>query len=172
MSCRRFYFDFNISQLVTSKFLNDSRELRPRDQRESNCSTIPPHSLLYQGAFNNYVDRIMPFFAPPPPLRGHFLYPERGQKQTFFDPFPLILSTQLLNGPLVEIKEQVQFTTRAYILNKLISDCDFMFSFHNDIGMFLEFIFSILPWLCWKRMQLKKDENCHSLIGDDSRRPK
>ena len=22
----------------------------------------------------------------PPPLRGQFLYPERGQKQTFFDP--------------------------------------------------------------------------------------
>jgi hypothetical protein len=29
-----------------------------------------------------------------PPLRGQFLYPERGQKQTFFDPLPpLILST-------------------------------------------------------------------------------
>ena len=24
----------------------------------------------------------------PPPLRGQFLYPERGQKQTFFDPLP------------------------------------------------------------------------------------
>ena len=33
------------------------------------------------------------FFDPPPPLlRGQFLYPERGQKQTFFDPL-LILST-------------------------------------------------------------------------------
>ena len=30
----------------------------------------------------------------PPPLGGQFLYPERGQKQTFFDPLPpLILST-------------------------------------------------------------------------------
>ena len=29
----------------------------------------------------------------PPPLHGRFLYPERGQKQTFFDPFPLILYT-------------------------------------------------------------------------------
>ena len=43
----------------------------------------------YMGAFNNYVDRIFPFFDPP--LRGQFLYPERGHKQTFFD--PLILST-------------------------------------------------------------------------------
>ena len=29
-------------------------------------------------------DRILPFFDPP--LPGQFLYPERGQKQTFFDP--------------------------------------------------------------------------------------
>jgi hypothetical protein len=49
------------------------------------------------GAFNNNVDRILPFLtpcAPPPPLCGDNLYPERGQKQTFFDPLPpLILST-------------------------------------------------------------------------------
>ena len=46
-----------------------------------------------KGAFNNYVDIIFPFFGPLPPLRGQFLYPERGQNQTFFDPLPLILST-------------------------------------------------------------------------------
>ena len=44
------------------------------------------------GAFNNYGDKIFSFFAPPP-LRGQFLYPERGQKQTFFDPPPIFLST-------------------------------------------------------------------------------
>ena len=27
-------------------------------------------------------------FLTLPPLRGQFLYPERGQKQTFFDPVP------------------------------------------------------------------------------------
>ena len=27
-------------------------------------------------------------FASPPLLRGQILYPERGQKQTFFDPLP------------------------------------------------------------------------------------
>ena len=36
------------------------------------------------GAFNNYVDMILPFFDPPPV----WTYPERGQKQTFFDPLP------------------------------------------------------------------------------------
>ena len=28
------------------------------------------------------------FLTPPPSLRGQFLYPERGQKTTFFDPLP------------------------------------------------------------------------------------
>ena len=49
-----------------------------------------------KGSFNNYVDRILQFFAPPPPLlRGQFLYPKRGRKQTFLTPPPLsfILST-------------------------------------------------------------------------------
>ena len=49
--------------------------------------------MIGKGAFNNYVDRILPFFDPPP-LRGQFLYPKLGQKQIFFDPLPpLILST-------------------------------------------------------------------------------
>ena len=38
-----------------------------------------------KGAFNNYVNRILSFDDPRGPLRGQFLYPERGQKQTFFD---------------------------------------------------------------------------------------
>ena len=40
-------------------------------------------------SFNSYVDRILPFFDPPP-LRALFLYPEGGQKQTFFDPSPIL----------------------------------------------------------------------------------
>ena len=44
--------------------------------------------MLPKGAFNNYVDRILPFFVPSPPLRGQFLYPELGQKLTFFDLLP------------------------------------------------------------------------------------
>ena len=43
--------------------------------------------FMCKGAFNNYVDKILPFYAPSP-LLGQFLYPERGQKQTFFDPLP------------------------------------------------------------------------------------
>ena len=43
--------------------------------------------LLSLGSFNDYVDRILPFFDPPP-LRGKFLYPKRGLKQTIFDPLP------------------------------------------------------------------------------------
>ena len=51
------------------------------------------------GSFNNYVDRILPFFDPTP-LRGQFLYPERGQKQTFFDPLPPHLVHEVIECPL------------------------------------------------------------------------
>ena len=37
----------------------------------------------YKGAFNNFVDKILPFFDPPP-LRGQFLYPDRGLKTDIF----------------------------------------------------------------------------------------
>ena len=37
-----------------------------------------------KGAFNNYVEIILPFFEPP--MCGQFLYPGRGQKQTFLTP--------------------------------------------------------------------------------------
>ena len=42
------------------------------------------------GSFSNYVDRILQFFypTPHPHLLGQFLYPLRGQKQTYFDPLP------------------------------------------------------------------------------------
>ena len=35
-----------------------------------------------------------------PPLRGQFLYPERGQKQTFFDPPPPHLVHVVIEWPL------------------------------------------------------------------------
>ena len=60
-------------------------------------------TFLDKGAFNNYVDRILPFIAPPPArpaLRGQFLYPERGEKQTFFDPLPPHLVHVVIEWPL------------------------------------------------------------------------
>ena len=56
---------------------------------------ITYYECCSKGSFNNYVDRILPFFDPPPtPAWRQFLYPEHGQKQTFFDPSPPpILST-------------------------------------------------------------------------------
>ena len=41
------------------------------------------HPNPTKGAFNNYVDRILPFFDTPLPLCGQFLYPESRQKQTY-----------------------------------------------------------------------------------------
>ena len=53
-----------------------------------------------KGTFNNYVDRILPFFDPCD-LRGKFLYPERGQKQTFLTPSPPHLVHVVIEWPLI-----------------------------------------------------------------------
>ena len=44
------------------------------DFREISIANIsdPPIQCGSKGSFNNYVDRILPFFDPPP-MRGHFL---------------------------------------------------------------------------------------------------
>ena len=54
------------------------------------------------------------FWSPTTLLRGQFLYPERGQKQTFFDPSPLILSTLLLNGPFPQWINHHEFLITNY----------------------------------------------------------
>ena len=43
------------------------------------------------------------FLTPqsPPSLRGQFLYPERGQKQTLFDPLPPHLVHVVIEWPLI-----------------------------------------------------------------------
>ena len=56
-------------------------------QKSKEAAAVVCAILFYRGSFNNYVDRILTFFDHPH-LRGQFLYPEREQKQTFFDPFP------------------------------------------------------------------------------------
>ena len=43
--------------------------------------------IFVKGSLNNYVDRILSFLTPCPPA-WTVLYPERGQKLTFFDPLP------------------------------------------------------------------------------------
>ena len=42
----------------------------------------------------------------PTPLCGQFLYPERGQKQTFFDPLPPHLVHVVIECPLITIMGQ------------------------------------------------------------------
>ena len=49
------------------------------------------------------MDRILQFFDPLP-LRGQFLYPERGQKQTFFTPSPPHLVHVVIERPLSGIR--------------------------------------------------------------------
>ena len=51
------------------------------------------------------MDRVLPFFDPPL-LRGQFLYPERGQKQTFFDPLPPRIVHLVIEWPLMKIQAE------------------------------------------------------------------
>ena len=71
------------------------REFRPIVLRE----LVSGAESSGQGAFNNYVDRILPFFAPPPCV-DNFYTLSVDKSRHFLTPSPLILSTQLLNGPL------------------------------------------------------------------------
>ena len=53
-------------------------------------------------------------FWPPLPLRGQFLYPERGQKQTFFDPLPPQLVHVVIECPL---RIQIQKDGKVLLLD-------------------------------------------------------
>ena len=62
-------------------------------------------SLQIRGHSTTTWTEFCHFLTPPPPC-GQFLYPEHGQKQTFFHPTPTpILSTQLLNDPLLVLRK-------------------------------------------------------------------
>ena len=60
-----------------------------------------------KGAVNNYVDRL-PFLTT---LRGHFLYPQRKQKQTCFDPFLPHLVHLVIEWPLRQCSQCYELLT-------------------------------------------------------------
>ena len=66
---------------------------------------LPVPRKVDLGGIENYVDKNLPFFDPP--LHGQFLYSERGQKQTFFDPLPphlvhVVIERSLVYTPLID----------------------------------------------------------------------
>ena len=78
---------------LKGRYLMTRKNLKTFDKEQ--CLKGGLSKVKPKGAFNNYVDRTLPFFDPPSAL------PLRGQKQTFLTPSsPLILSTQLLHGLL------------------------------------------------------------------------
>ena len=91
----RDYHDIQTSSYSKGHYHSNSKQ---RLGRGSVYCYIP------KGAFNNHVDRILPFFdplSPLPPVRGQFLYHERGQKQIFFDPLPHHLVHVVIECPLI-----------------------------------------------------------------------
>ena len=67
-------------------------------------ATVNIQSIRYNGAFNNYVEKILLFFDPPL-LRGQFLIPVRGLKQRFFDPLPPYLVYVVIECPQQDMSE-------------------------------------------------------------------
>ena len=74
--------DFSSEQLGKEIQVISSHRFAPSSQFKLIQSITQPPTLIARRAFNNY-------------LRGQFLYPKRGQKQTFVtpSPLPLIVST-------------------------------------------------------------------------------
>jgi hypothetical protein len=62
-------------------------------QVEDTGQWIPLTHAFLRGHSTTTWTEVCHFLTPAPALRGQFLYREGRQKQTFFDPSPLILST-------------------------------------------------------------------------------
>ena len=58
-------------------------------------------------------------FLTPYPLRGQFLYPERGQKQAFFDPLPPHLFHVVIEWPLSDMSRLFSFMIHFWIIFSL-----------------------------------------------------
>ena len=61
--------------------------------QQSTDGTWPAESESVRGLSTTTWTEFCHFLTPSPPLRGQFLYPERGQKQTFYD---LMVSTYIV----------------------------------------------------------------------------
>ena len=105
-----------------------------------------------QGAFNNYVDIILPFFDPPPPCVDSFHTLSVDKNRHFLIPSPLILSMQLLNAPLPTLWDHPFKTLtnfhefcllqNQYPMQKMISVVIDIYKFGQEIftiGIFWEY---------------------------------
>ena len=80
-------FQLQLYYLVTGQ-KSDKKTMTPKKERETR-----DHSTTTWTELCHVFD--------PPPLRGQFLYPERGQKQTFLDPLPPHLVHVVIEWPIM-----------------------------------------------------------------------
>ena len=67
----------------------------------------------------------------PPPLRGLFLYPERGKKQTFFDPLPPNIVQVVIECPHTNTERQMS-NVREIAINRCVR------TFHKTAKFFMK----------------------------------
>ena len=95
------------------------------------------------------MDRFLPFFDTHPPLRGHFLYPERGHKQIFWPPPPHSVHTVIewplrSWGSLRSLK--LYFLQYNYWIQCVLSTCYIEIKILKRYSS-LDYFYSIcLPW--------------------------
>ena len=79
--------------------------------------------VLSKGAFNNYVDRILPFFDSPPPLRGQFFTLSMDKSRHFFTPSPPNLVHVVIEWPIrkATVIKCINTQSMALILTRLCS---------------------------------------------------
>ena len=86
--------------------------------------------MARQGVIQQLRGQNFPFFD----LHGQFLYPERGQKQTFFDPLPPHLVHVVIEWHLMCTREDMgKFLNFINLLLFLLLNQDLSFSFYKKI---------------------------------------
>ena len=66
------------------------------------CAAVTILHSMRLGGIQQLRGQNFAMFWPPHPLRGQFLYPKRGQKQTFFDPLSPHLVHVVIEWPIID----------------------------------------------------------------------
>ena len=85
--------------------------------------------IISKGAFNNYVERILSFFDPPPPCVNSFYTLSVDKNRHFLTPSPRHLVHVIIECPLRNFKFQMELFKGKILLRFMI--------FANTIGLLI-----------------------------------
>ena len=99
-----------------------TEETSSRCRRQKSRATFCKHAptlLITKTAILGGIQQLrghnFAIFWPPTPWVDSFLYPERGEKQTFFDPLPLHLVHVVIECPLNQKPQEQKWTSYHYM---------------------------------------------------------